>query len=139
MIRLNNIRIPLDFDFNNLEKFCANNFKIDEKDIKSVRLAKKSVDARRKSDVHFIISVDISANGESTLLKKLKNAVPIEHFEYRVPKIDAEKSPVVVGFGPAGMFSALVLAMSGAVPIVLERGLDVDSRVKAVEKFQNGG
>lgn len=72
-------------------------------------------------------------------MKKLKNAVPIEPFEYLTPKITAEKSPVIVGFGPAGMFAALVLAMAGAAPIVLERGMDVDRRVEAVEKFQNGG
>lgn len=139
MIRLNNIKIPLDFDFSRLDKFCARKFNIEEKNIKSVKLVKKSVDARRKSDVHFIISVDISAKGEGALLKKLKNAVPIEPFEYLTPKITAEKSPVIVGFGPAGMFAALVLAMAGAAPIVLERGMDVDRRVEAVEKFQNGG
>ena len=47
--------------------------------------------------------------------------------------------PVIVGFGPAGMFAALVLSMAGAKPIVLERGGDVDSRVKAVEEFHNSG
>lgn len=139
MLRLNNIKIPLDFNFSRLEKFLACKFNIAEKNIKSVRLAKKSVDARKKNDVHFIISVDISAKGEGALLKKLKNAIPVEPFEYRLPKISTEKPPLIVGFGPAGMFAALVLAMSGANPIVLERGMDVDSRVKAVEEFQNGG
>lgn len=67
MIRLNNIKISLDFDFSQLEKFCARKFNIEEKNIKSVKLVKKSVDARRKSDVHFIISVDISAKGEGAL------------------------------------------------------------------------
>ncbi len=139
MIRVSNIKVPLGFDFGDLWGLCVRHLKIPEKSLISVKLSKKSVDARRKSDVHFIISVDISAKGEQKLLKQLKNAVPVEEYIYKVPQVSAEKSPVVVGFGPAGMFAALVLAMAGAKPIVLERGQDVDSRVKAVENFQNGG
>lgn len=139
MIRVNNIKVPLGFDFSNLKGICTGQLKIPEKSLISVMLSKKSVDARRKSDVHFIISLDISAKGEQKLLKQLKNAVPVEEFNYKIPRVNAEKSPVIVGFGPAGMFAALVLAMAGAKPIVLERGQDVDSRVKSVENFQNCG
>ncbi len=135
MIRINNIKVPLDFDFSDLKKFCAVKFSIPEKNIFSVRLAKKSVDARKKSDVHFIISLDISAKGE----KSIKNGVPVEEYLYTVPKVTVKKRPVIVGFGPAGMFAALVLVMAGAEPIILERGMDVDSRVRAVENFRSGG
>lgn len=137
MIRINNIRVPLDFDFTDCKKLAAKKTGIPENKIKSAEPAKKSVDARKKSDVHFIVSVNISA--EPAYEKKVKNAVPVEEFIYQVPKVKAEKRPVIVGFGPAGMFAALVLAMAGLKPIVLERGLDVDSRVKAVEEFQNNG
>lgn len=139
MIRINNIKVPLDFDFGDLMQLCTKNLKISENRIKSVRLAKKSVDARKKNDVHFIISVEISAKGEERLLKTLKNAVAVEEYNYEIPRISPKKRPVVVGFGPAGMFAALVLSLAGAEPIVLERGQDVDSRVKSVENFQNGG
>lgn len=139
MIRVSNIKVPLDFDFSDLKGLCTRDLKIPENALKSVKLAKKSVDARRKSDVHFIISVDITAKAEEKLIKRLKNAVFVEDFTYEIPKVKAEKQPVIVGFGPAGMFASLVLAMAGAKPIVLERGQDVDSRVKAVENFQNGG
>ena len=139
MIRINSIKVPLDFDFSQLSKFCAERFRIPADRIKSVKLAKKSVDARRRSDVHFLISVDISAKGETQLLKRIKNATPVEKYVYDIPQVSGGKRPVIVGFGPAGMFAALVLAMAGAAPIVLERGGDVDSRVKAVEEFQSGG
>ncbi len=140
MIRINNIRVSLDFDFSELEKFCIKKFRIAPENLKSVRLSRKSVDARKKSDVHFIISIDVEAKNETQLLKKIKNSVSIEKYVYRIDKVSGDiQRPVIVGFGPAGMFAALVLSMAGACPIVLERGADVDSRCKAVENFQSGG
>ncbi len=140
MIRINNISVPLDFDFTKLRELCVRQLRIPDSAIKSVKLSKRSVDARKKSDVHFIISVDVAAKGEQKLLRTVKGAVPVEKFSYTIPRVEpAEMRPVIVGFGPAGMFAALVLAMAGARPVVLERGLDVDSRVEAVERFQSGG
>lgn len=140
MIRINNIRVPLNFDFSKLEKFCIGKFRITPENFKSVKLSKKSVDARKKTDVHFIISLDVEAKNETQLLKKIKNSVSIEKYVYHIENVSGDiQRPVVVGFGPAGMFAALVLAMAGAKPIVLERGADVDSRCKAVENFRSGG
>lgn len=140
MIRVSNIKVPLDFDFGQLEKFCSKRLGIAPDRLISVRLAKKSVDARKKSDVHFIIALDIQAKGEEKLQKSLKNAVFYEKFRYKIEKAPAGCSrPVIVGFGPAGMFAALVLSMAGAMPIILERGGDVDSRIEAVEKFRSTG
>ena len=140
MIRVGGIRVSLDTDFSDLEALCEKKLRIKRDRLISVKLAKKSVDARKKSDVHFLISLDIEAKGEEALLKTLKNASVTEPVEYSVPQIKAPSyRPVIVGFGPAGMFAALVLAMAGAAPIVLERGGDVDSRCRAVEEFQSGG
>ncbi len=140
MIRVGGIRVSLDTDFSDLVTLCVKKIRISRERIKTVRLAKKSVDARKKNDVHFIISLDIEAKGEESLLKSLKNAEKYEPVRYKVPVIEnAPYRPVIAGFGPAGMFAALVLAMAGAKPIVLERGGDVDSRCRAVEEFQNGG
>lgn len=140
MIRVGGIRVSLDTDFSKLEEICVKKLKISRDRLISASLAKKSVDARKKSDVHFLISLDIEARGEEKLLKTLKNAVKYEKPVYNIPAVkNAPYRPVIVGFGPAGMFAALVLAMAGAKPIVLERGGDVDSRVKAVEGFQSGG
>lgn len=140
MLRINNIRVPLDFDFAELKNFCVKKFRISPENLLSVRLSRKSVDARKKTDVHFIISVDIEVKNENKVLKTVKNAVKTEKFIYKPEKVSGNfQRPVVVGFGSAGMFSALVLAMSGARPIVLERGMDVDSRNKAVENFRSGG
>ncbi|MCR5600901.1 MAG: hypothetical protein K6G33_09215 [Ruminococcus sp.] len=140
MIRVGGIKVSLDTDLADLTGLCEKKLKISRDRIKSVKLGKRSVDARKKSDVHFLISLDIEAKGEDKLLKTLKNAVKLEKTEYIVPLLgEAADRPVIVGFGPAGMFAALVLSMAGAKPIVLERGGDVDSRCKAVEEFQSGG
>lgn len=140
MIRVGNVKVPLDFDFSDLEGFCTRKLGISGNNLRKVRLAKKSVDARKKSDVHFIISLDIEARDEKRLQKTLKNAVFVNEFHYQIEAVPPMSiRPVIVGFGPAGMFAALVLAMAGARPIVLERGADVDSRVKAVEEFRTTG
>ena len=139
MVRVGNIRVPLDFDFSQLERYCTDELGIPESSLRSVKLSKKSVDARKKNDVHFNISLDIAAKNEPKLLKRLKNAVSVDKYTYDVPHVKADSRPVIVGFGPAGMFAALVLAKAGVRPIVLERGYDVDSRVKAVAAFRSTG
>ncbi|MCR5708565.1 MAG: FAD-dependent monooxygenase [Ruminococcus sp.] len=139
MVRVGNIRVPLDFDFSQLERYCTDELGIPESSLRSVKLSKKSVDARKKNDVHFNISLDIAAKNEPKLLKRLKNAVSVEKYTYDIPRVKADSRPVIVGFGPAGMFAALVLAKAGVRPIVLERGYDVDSRVKAVAAFRSTG
>ncbi len=140
MIRVNGIRAELGQDFGDLIGICGKKLKIKPGSIKSVRLAKKSVDARRKNDVHFIISLDIEASGEEQLLRRLKNAVVREPEDYIIPEVPENAGrPVIIGFGPAGMFAALVLAMAGARPIVLERGMDVDTRCRKVEDMRKNG
>ena len=140
MIRVGGIRADLDTDFSDLVTFCEKKLKISRDRLISIKLGKKSVDARRKNDVHFLISLDIEAKGEDRLLKTLKNASKPERTDYKVTLVKrTDYRPVIVGFGPAGMFAALVLAMAGAKPIVLERGSDVDTRCRKVEEFQSGG
>lgn len=138
MLRINNIRVPLEFDFSELDKFCIKKFRISPQNLISVKLSKKSVDARKKTDIHFIISVDLELKNEKSV--KVKDSVHIEKYVYKVNKVSGKfKNPVIVGFGSAGMFSALVLAMAGAEPIVLERGSDINSRQKDVDKFRSSG
>lgn len=137
MIRISNIKLSPDEGEtalkNKIEQLAGGR-------IKSFRIAKKSIDARRKSDVHFVYAVDIEADNEKQLLKKIKNAQSIKHFEYKFPKGGEITSPIViVGTGPAGMMCGLVLAQNGYKVIMLERGKDVDARRKDVEKFWETG
>jgi len=135
MILVPNIKLPLDTDFSNL--LGAVNFKGVK--IKSAKLYKKSVDARRKNDVHFCCSVLLEVENESIALKRIKNSKPYTEPVYKYKKAVADMRPVVVGFGPAGIFAAYTLAKSGLCPIVIERGDDIDTRQKKVDAFWEGG
>ena len=140
MIRISNVKIPLDYDDNTLKKAAAKELRVDTRAIRRVGMFRRSVDARKKEQLHFICTLDVETDiDENRILKKAKNAVKAVPYKYDVPKWKGGASPVVVGFGPAGMFAALVLAQSGAKPIVIERGKDVDSRTADVNGFWTSG
>ncbi|WP_081829941.1 5-formyltetrahydrofolate cyclo-ligase [Butyrivibrio sp. NC2002] len=143
------------FLINNLKNKSAKLLKISAEDIEELTIKKHSVDARKKPDIFDVYVVDISlksAASQEKILKrsKCKNAQIVSEKKYVFPykrKEDAKIKkdtkggvrPIIVGAGPAGLFCAYELAMHGYKPIVLERGMDVDKRQEAVEKFWNGG
>ena len=136
MIRLNNVRLDLGYTDSDIKNAVKKELRISEKAIKNISLYRRSVDARHKNDVHFIATLDINVNvDENAVLTKCKNknAGICEEYRYNIPyKSDLKQRPVVVGFGPAGMFCALILAKAGQRPIVIERGDTVENRTKKV-------
>lgn len=142
MIRIGEIKLSLDSDEGQLRKKVLRLLGISEKDIKTYRISKKSVDARKKDAIVFTYSVDIEVNSdENNLVEKLGNSKisVIKPFVYSIPENKRRSAlrPVVVGFGPAGMFASLILAQQGLRPIVLERGKCVKKRQKDVNEFWN--
>lgn len=141
MMLINNLNLPLDTDFTNLKPIIAKKLSVEPSKIVFAKLYRKSVDARRKSDVHFCCSVLVSLKtDEAVILKKYKNAVLFTEKKYLWQKAEKmpENRPVIAGFGPAGMFAALTLARAGLKPLVVERGSCVEKRTAAVNDFFAG-
>ncbi len=145
MIQITDIKVPLE-DMNTayLTSIAVKLMKISPSEIKSLRLTKKSIDARKKENVHFVCSVECEIKNPSTekliLSRRVRNISKTEPYVYSVSKTKPLPSrPIVVGSGPAGLFAALILAMGGQNPIILERGGDLKSRRAAVDQYFAGG
>ncbi len=122
-----------------LLKEVAKKAKISENLIKNYEIIKFGIDARKKPNVYFVYNVAIDVDKKHLQKLKCFEDVYPDHDGLVFEKAKSNKRPVVVGFGPSGMFCALALAMAGLNPIVLEQGKDVESRQKDVLKFwQNG-
>ncbi len=140
MIRIRQIALPPEHSAAQLGYEAARLLKISSSKLRQLRIVRRSVDARKKPDVKIVYTVDVQIDGsEHKILKnaRCKNAELAPVAFYRVPKCaaDPQHPPVVVGFGPAGMFAGLLLAMAGLKPVILERGEDAATRHEKVEAF----
>lgn len=142
MIKIYDLAVPLDYDDPLLINLAAKKLRIDPSEITDIKMLKRSVDRKDKSDVHFNITASVSiSRDESKLIEYRRNTSiqPYEDYEYVISHKLLKKRPVIAGCGPAGLFCALILAEAGTKPILFERGLDIAERKKRVERFMNSG
>ena len=144
MIRIKDIPLPPRHNISQLSFEAAQLLRVSNSTIRKVKIVRRSIDARKKPDVKYNYTIDVQVNGnEEKILRnsRCKKASIAPWTSYKVKPIKNldGKRPVVVGFGPAGLFAALVLAMSGARPVILERGEDAESRHEKVQKFWETG
>ena len=143
MIRISQIKLPVEHDGLALLQAAAREIKTSSDKIENLTIQKKSIDARKKP-ISYVYTVDVKLKGEEKLLKKLhnRNVARVEKKRYQFPEPGSEKlehRPVIVGTGPAGLFCGLMLARAGYRPILLERGETARKRKETVDRFWNGG
>lgn len=137
MIKITNIKIKADLSDDELFEKIYKKYKINKNDVTERRIIKKSIDARNKADIFYNYSIELECKNEN----KIKNVQIVkkeEPFKIIVNR-KSSKRPVIIGAGPAGLFSALTLAQNGIKPIIIEQGKTVDERKKDVEEFQKTG
>lgn len=147
MLRILNLQVPIE-DEKPLLELAAKRLQIPPQEILEVVVVRKAVDARRRkgAPIYFVYVLDVKVKGKEekiaskfrhdTNLQKVK-PVPKEPIPFG--KCALKNRPVVIGLGPAGIMAALALAENGYQPLVLERGKEVDERVRDIQRFWQAG
>ncbi|MBR3839843.1 MAG: FAD-dependent monooxygenase [Erysipelotrichales bacterium] len=145
MIRINQIKLTLKESKTSIINKVTTKLSIKTSDIKKLQIYKESIDARKGRSINKVYTVDILVDEmleEKILKANISDVLKIEPYTYVSPKHGSKPMhgrPIVVGFGPAGMMAALLLAEEGYRPIIIERGSKVEDRVKKVEEFWEKG
>ncbi len=136
MLRLTDLKLPLDHSAEALPAAILQRLGIAADDLLSFNIYRRGVDARKAKAIFFIYSVDVTLRDEAAVQARLRNDAHLSvtpdmayQFVAHAPA-GLQERPVVVGMGPAGLFAGLILAQSGFRPIIIERGKAVRERTQ---------
>ena len=128
MLRIGNIKVNYKTNQDLSIKNKLN--KIFKQDIDEYRIVKRSIDARDKNNILFVYTLDVYVKNEDKYIDDNIKYSPDETYKYEVTGTKEMKNrPVVVGFGPAGIFLSYMLSLYGYKPLIIERGKSIDDRV----------
>ncbi len=137
MIRITELTLPLGHPPEAIKQTIIARLSIQENELLAYKIFKRSYDARKKnSEITFVYIVDLQVQNEQQVLQRcaderhIRTAPDTAYYPVAEAPADLQERPLIIGFGPCGLFAALILAQMGFRPIVLERGKEVRSRTK---------
>ncbi len=155
LIQIEEITLTLDESESTLKEKIAKILGINQREVKNYFITKRAIDSRKKETILLVYALTVEINSPQKYFSKKNQSSPFvkkktsrhkirvyEPYVYAIKKISAPNvppRPIVVGTGPSGLFCALVLAEAGFKPLVVERGADVDTRIKDVDRFFSTG
>ena len=139
MIKISNIKLNVTYSQEDLIEYICKTLSVKQNQLLEIVLIKKSIDARKKPNIFYILTV-----GVSLISQKLEDKLNYPKVDYKIDgleynRLKSSETPVVVGFGPSGMFVGLALAKMGLKPLIIEQGECVDERITSVQNFWNNG
>lgn len=143
MILIQQLKLPVTHSMEDLQNKICRQLRISKEQMISCRIAKQSIDARKKEDIHYVYNIEVETHSEQKILGRIhqKNIQFTNKKEYVFPMGGTGRllhRPVIIGSGPAGLFCAYALASAGYAPVVVERGKTVEERTKDVASFWKG-
>ena len=146
MIRINQLKLSPDHTEPDMRKAIKHSLRLNDEMEFEYKILKRSIDARHKPEVLYVYAVNVKIKNQSlenNIIKRINNnnVMLTNENKYTFPSISISANqennlrPIIIGFGPAGMFCALFLARCGLKPIVIERGQCVEDRIKTVDEF----
>ena len=143
MIRLSSIHLPFDHSEEDAVNAILKHLKIPREDLRSYRILKRSLDARKNRPLLRVYSYIVEVKDQNSLartINKSEKITVVNDIDYLVPVLNSPNKgnpPLIIGTGPAGIFAGLILAEAGLRPVLLERGKPVQQRTKDVRDFWN--
>jgi len=137
---LTELKVNLNYTEADIFSAISKKYRLFRDEIISYDIVRESLDARQKPNVFVKLNVAVQVKKQAEGKLKSCNDIIVNHLGVEYDTIETNKAaPVIVGFGPAGMFAGLALAKAGLKPVILEQGKPVQERQADIDKFWNGG